>query len=146
VVNAIKQSIADGLTQIHACQTFGINPRKFRRWANPKPSRPRVAWNKLLEYECQAIEDAAWSPQLIGKPISHVFVHGHETGLFHVSLSSVYRVLKSKDMVKPANKNRKKSAAYVSAHALMDDGFSLLCYDGTLFRTHSGTVTIFRGL
>lgn len=137
MVHAIKQSITDGLSQKQACQTFGVDPRKFRRWANPKPSKPRVAWNKLLEHERQSIEDAAWSPVLIGKPVSHVFVHGHESGLFHASLSSVYRVLKSKDMVKPANKNRKTHGPYVSAHALMDDGFSLLCYDGTLFRTDS---------
>jgi len=138
VINIIKQSIHDGLTQKKACQTFGINPRKFRRWASPKPSSPRVAWNKLLEHERQAIEDAAWSPELIGKPISHVFVHGHESNKFHVSLSSVYRILKAKNLVKPANKHRRKSSAYVSVHALMDDGFSLLCYDGTLLRTNAG--------
>jgi hypothetical protein len=137
VVNTIEQSITDGLTQKQACQTFGIDPRKFRRWAAPKPSKPRVAWNKLLEHERQAIEDAAWLPELIGKPISHVFVHGHETGEFYASLSSVYRVLKTKNLVKPDNRKR-KSAPYISAHTLLDEGFSLLCYDGTLFRTTSG--------
>jgi putative transposase len=137
VVNIIKESISDGLTQKQACQTFGINPRKFRRWADAKPAKPRVAWNKLLEHERQAIENAAWMPELIGKPVSHVFVHGHESGKFHASLSSVYRVLKAKDLVKPDN-HRRKTAPYVSAHSLLDEGFSLLCYDGTLFRTTSG--------
>jgi len=137
VVNTIKQSITDGLTQKQACKTFGIDPRKFRRWTRAKPSKPRVSWNKLLEHERQAIEDAAWLPELIGKPVSHVFVYGHESGLFYASLSSVYRVLKAKNLVKPDN-HRRKTVSYVSAHSLLDEGFSLLCYDGTLFRTTSG--------
>jgi len=137
VVNIIKKSIAEGMSQKQACITFDIDPRKFRRWANPKPAKPRVAWNKLLEHERQAIEDAAWLPELIGKPISHVFVYGHESGMFYASLSSVYRVLKAKNLVKPDN-HRRKTAPYVNAHSLLDEGFSLLCYDGTLFRTTFG--------
>lgn len=137
MVNIIKESIAEGMHQKKTCDIVGIHPRKFRRWADPKPVKQRVPWNKLLEHERQAIEDAAWSPELIGKPISHVFVHGHESGMFYASLSSVYRVLKSKNLVNPFN-SRRKTPAYISAHALLDEGFSLLCYDGTLFRTDSG--------
>ena len=137
MVNIIKESISEGISQKKACELFGIHPRKFRRWANPKPAKQRVAWNKLLEHERQAIEDAAWLPELIGKPISHIFVHGHESGMFFASISSVYRVLKSKDLVKPVE-HRRKAPAYVSAHALLHEGFLLLCYDGTLFRTDSG--------
>jgi len=33
---------------------------------------------------------------------------------------------------------RRRTPAYVSAHTLLDEGFSLLCYDGTLFKTISG--------
>lgn len=137
MVKIIKESIAEGVGQKTACGIFGINPRKFRRWDNPRPVKQRIAWNKLLEHERQAIEDAAWSPDLLGKPISHIYVHGHETGMFHASLSTVYRVLKAKDMVKPLE-YRRKTSSYVSAHALLDEGFSLLCYDGTQFRTNSG--------
>lgn len=137
MVNIIKESITEGVSQKTACEIFGINPRKFRRWVNPKPAKQRVAWNKLLEHERQAIEDAAWSSELIGKPLSHIYVHGHESGMFHASLSSVYRILKAKDMVKPLE-YRRKTTAYISAHALLDEGFSLLCYDGTQFRTDSG--------
>lgn len=137
VSNIIKESIAKGLSQKQACETFGITPRKFRRWANPKPLKKRVAWDKLLAHERQVIEDAAWSPELLGKPISHIFVHGHESGRFYASLSTVYRTLKDKNLVKPMQ-YRRKSPAYVSAHALLDEGFSLLCYDGTQFRTTCG--------
>ena len=137
MVKIIKESIAIDLNQKKACEIFGINPRKYRRWANPKPLKKRVAWNKLCEHECQAIEDAVWKPELIGKPMSHIFVHGHETGSFYASLSTVYRVLKSKNLVKPIQ-YRRKTHGYVSAQALLDEGFSLLCYDGTQFRTTSG--------
>ena len=137
MVNSIKKSITTGVSQKKACETFGITPRKFRRWTNSRPLKQRVAWNTLLEHERQAIEDAAWLPELLGKPISHIYVYGHESGRFHASLSTVYRVLKDKNMVKPLQ-HRRRTAPYVSAHTLLDEGFSLLCYDGTLFRTASG--------
>ena len=76
-------------------------------------------------------------PKLIGKPVSHIFVHGHESGEFFASLSTVYRVLKAKNMVEP-RKSWHRNTPYVSAHALLNEGFSLLCYDGTEFRTDTG--------
>jgi hypothetical protein len=139
VVNVIKESVDKGLTQKQACDIFGIAPRKFRRWANPKPLMPRTAWNKLLAHERKAIEDTAWLPELIGKPVSHIFVRGHESGRFFASLSTVYHVLKDKNMVEP-RKSWHRNTPYVSAHALLNEGFSLLCYDGTEFRTDTGIV------
>jgi len=137
VVNIIKETIADGVTQKRACEIFGIVPRKFRRWTVVKPPKPRVAWNKITDDERQAIENAAFKPELLGKPLSHIFVHGHDSESFFTSMSSVYRVLKAKDLVKPFTP-RRKTVPYISAHSLMDEGFSLLCYDGTLIRTDYG--------
>lgn len=139
MVNIIKEAVDKGLTQREACEIFGIASRKLRRWSNPKPLKPRSAWNKILEQERQAIEDAAWAPELIGKPVSHIFVHGHNTGRFLASLSTVYRALKDKNMVEP-RKSWHRTTPYVSAHSLLDEGFSLLCYDGTQFRTDSGII------
>jgi putative transposase len=140
VVHIIKDAVNSGLTQKHACLTFGLAPRKFRRWANPKPVKTRVAWNKILTHECEAIENAVYEPELIGKPLSHVFVYGHETGKFFASLSTVFRVLKSKDLVKPLDFYRTRKINYVSAQALMAEGYSLLCYDATQFITESGVI------
>ncbi|MBL7132070.1 MAG: transposase, partial [Candidatus Omnitrophica bacterium] len=139
VVAVINNAVTGGLTQKRACEIFGIASRKFRRWANPKPLRPRTAWNKVFEHERDAIEAAAWTPELIGKPVSHIFVHGHESGKFFASLSTVYRVLKAKNMVEP-RKHWQRRAPYISAHSLLDEGFSLLCYDGTQFKTDSGII------
>ncbi len=139
MVNIIKAAIAQGFTQKRACEIFGLTCRKFRRWANPKPTKARTAWNKVLEHERNAIEAAAWEPELIGKPVSHIFVHGHESGKFFASLSTVYRVLKAKNMVEP-RKHWQRRTPYVSAHSLLDEGFSLLCYDGTQFKTDSGII------
>jgi len=139
VVNIIDEAVVQGLTQKLSCEIFGIAPRKLRRWANPKPVRPRTAWNKALSHERDAIESAAWLPDLIGKPVSHVFVHGHASGKFFASLSTVYRALKAKNMVEP-RKRWHRNAPYISAHALLDEGFSLLCYDGTPFRTETGII------
>ena len=138
-MTVINDAIAQGLTQRCACRIFGIAPRKFRRWANPKPIKPRTAWNRTLEHERDAIETAAWMPELIGKPVSHIFVHGHESGEFFASLSTVYRVLKAKNMIEP-RKYWHRRTPYVSAHSLLDEGFSLLCYDGTQFRTDYGII------
>ena len=99
MVTAVHESITQGLTQKQACEIIGLSPRKFRRWANPKPRKPRTAWNKILEQERDAIEAAAWMPELIGKPVSHIFVHGHNSGKFFASLSTVYNVLKEKNLV-----------------------------------------------
>lgn len=140
MVNIIKEAVNSGLTQKQACLTLGITPRKFRRWADPRPINPRVAWNKILPHEAKAIENAVYEPELIGKPLSHVFVHGHETGQFFASLSTVFRVLKSKNLVKPNSFYRTKKTNYVSAHALMNDGYSLLCYDATQFKTDLGFI------
>jgi hypothetical protein len=137
VVTVIKESVVKGLSQKQACEIFGIAPRKLRRWTTPKPLKPRTAWNKLLEHERRAIEEAAWLPELIGKPVSHIFVHGHESGAFFASLSTVYRTLKTKNMVEP-RKSWHRNTPYISAHSLLDEGFSLLCYDGTQFRTDTG--------
>lgn len=131
--------MTQGFTQKRACRIFDIAPRKFRRWANPKPIRLRTAWNKTLEHERDAIETAAWMPELIGKPVSHIFVHGHDSGKFFASLSTVYRALKAKSMVEP-KKHWHRNTPYVSAHALLAEGFSLLCYDGTQFITDSGII------
>ena len=139
VVTVINNAVAQGLTQKRSCGIFGIAPRKFRRWGNPNPVRPRTAWNKALERERDAIEAAAWEPELIGKPVSHIFVHGHESGKFFASLSTVYRVLKAKNMVEP-RKHWQRTTPYVNAHALLAEGFSLLCYDGTQFKTDSGII------
>jgi len=137
VVIVINEAVTHGFTQKRACRIFDIAPRKFRRWANPEPIRPRSAWNKTLEHERDAIEAAAWTPELIGKPVSHIFVHGHESGKFFASLSMVYHVLKDKNMVEP-RKHWHRTTPYVNAHALLDEGFSLLCYDGTEFKTDTG--------
>ena len=139
MVTIIREAVNQGLTQRLSCEIFGIAPRKLRRWANPLPIRPRTAWNKALPYERDAIEAAAWLPDLIGKPVSHVFVHGHASGKFYASLSTVYRALKAKNMVEP-RRSWHRNTPYVSAHSLLDEGFSLLCYDGTEFRTDAGII------
>lgn len=135
MVNIIKEAVKSGLTQKDACEIFGVNSRKFRRWANPKHIKPRIAWNKIMPQETDAIIQTALKPNFWDKPLSHIFVHGHESDRFHVSLSTVYRVLAKEKIARELHRPRKTS--YVSAHSLLDDGFSLLCYDATRFLTES---------
>jgi hypothetical protein len=116
---------------------FDIKPRKYRRWANPKERSPRTACNKILPFEKTSIINSAFVPENIGKPLSHIYVYGHNTGAFYASLSTVYRYLKAEDLVKPFEPKRRKSN-HVSAHDLLDAGFSLVTYDGSCFKTDSG--------
>lgn len=140
MVHIIKDAVNAGLTQNQACLTFGLAPRKFRRWAHPNPVKPRTAWNKILTQEHEAIKNAVYVPELLDKPLSHIFVHGHNTGKFFASLSTVFRVLKSENLVKPLGFYRTRKTNYVSAQALMKEGYSLLCYDATQLITESGVV------
>jgi len=137
VVESIKEAVSQGLTQKRACRIFGIEPRKLRRWANPKPLVKRIAWNRILAHEREAIVRTATEERFWDKPVSHIFVHGHESGRFFASLSTVYKVLKSERLLRPIRR-RKRNGSYVSAHSLLDQGFSLLCYDATCFVTETG--------
>lgn len=139
MVKAVKESISAGLTQKQACDILGIVTRKLRRWANQKPHAKRIAWNKILPDERAIILKIAEDHSFWGKPVSHIFIHGHESEQFFVSMSTVYRVLKSEKLVRP-REHRKRGGPYVSAHSLLKQGFSLLCYDGTRFVTEYGVV------
>ena len=136
VVKAIKEAMAQGLTQSEACKILDISTRKYRRWANPKPRFPRIAWNKILPQERDAILQAAWDEKFWGKPLSHIFVYGHESRRYCVSLSTIYNVLAEAKLVRPKI-IRKNHQPYINAHKLLDEGFSLLCYDATRFVTDS---------
>lgn len=140
MVTIIQAVIAQGLSQKRTCAIFGLATRKFRRWQQPQPpAKPRTAWNALRLPEQQAIIQTAWQEQFLGKPASHIFVHGHDSAQFFASLSTVYRVLHTEKLVKPKPRT-KKAGSYISVHALLDEGFSLLCYDATQFVTDTGII------
>lgn len=135
MITSIQTAMHNGLTQKRSCELFGIDARKFRRWKQPKAPVVHTAWNKILDHERDAIVQTAWDVRFAGKPLSHLYVHGHETNAFSVSLSTVYRVLKKEDVIRKTVRRRK--TGYVSAHTLLDEGFSLLCYDATRFVTET---------
>jgi len=139
VIAVIKETIVLGLTQKEACRIFDIGQRKFRRWCCYKEKAKRTAWNRITDTEREAITSSVFEPSLIGKPLSHVFVFGHEHHRFYTSLSTVYRVLSSNNLVKPI-KQRRKIGSHVSIRSLLDTGFYILCYDGTAMRTDIGLI------
>jgi len=71
--------------------------------------------------------------------MSHLMVHGHMSGDFIASISTISRVFKEAAIPREVNV-RRKSRGYVDAHKLLDAGFSLLCYDGTQFYADSGVI------
>ena len=136
MVDAIQAAIANGLDQNKACKLMGLAPRKYRRWLNPKQITPRIAWNKILPKERKAIIQTALHPDFWGKPISHLFVHGHETGKYSVSMATIYNVLKEESLERNIPR-RKRKKAYIGVPELLEQGFSLLCYDGSVFVTET---------
>jgi len=142
IVEAIQQAMKSNLTQKQACELMGLSARKFRRWSNPKYHEPRKAWNALRLDEKKAIVDASYEDQMLGKPLSHLYCHGHDKGLYSASISTIYRVLKEKGLVHEATTKWKRNAGYVKAHDLLDQGFNLLTYDGTSFKTEAGTIVV----
>lgn len=134
MVQAIQSAVREGLSQKKACSLFGLNRRKFRRWQNPSLISPRIAWNALRPKERKRIIKTALHPDFWGKPLSHLYVYGHEKGLFYASISTLSRVLKAEDLNKPVPRRVHKKP-YVAVPELLEQGFSLLCYDGTCFVT-----------
>jgi transposase InsO family protein len=121
-----------------ACAILDISSRKVRRWRREKPRVRRSAWNRIRESEREAIIAAAWDKNLIGLPISHLYVHGLNTGKYCASLTTIYRVLKAQNLVR--RRCYKRRAVYTSVHDLLDEGWSVVCYDGTCFRTTTGVL------
>ena len=76
----------------------------------------------------------AWTPQFMGKPVSHLYVHGHESGAVYASLSSWYRVLNGQKTIRPKIVRHYRQK-HVSIHELMDAGFHLACFDATRILT-----------
>lgn len=136
MLSTIKQAMELGITQKQACRIIGISTRKFRRWNISKPVIARTAWNKITPEEKQAITDSAYDPKLIDKPISHLFVHGHDSDKFYASLSTVYKVLSEQSIVRKKHNNCHRNN-YIDAHKLLEKGFHLLCYDATRFVTET---------
>ena len=136
MVDAIQTAIANGLNQNKACKLMGLAPRKYRRWLNPKQITPQIAWNKILPKERKAIIQTALHSDFWGKPISHLFVHGHETGKYSVSMATIYNVLKEESLERNIPR-RKRRKAYIGVPELLEQGFSLLCYDGSVFVTET---------
>ena len=139
VNNAINEAVSAGMTRTEACDIFCLDTRKFRRWVSPKVHRQRTAWNKILPEEKQAILATAYDETLADKPMSHLMVYGHTSEQFIASISTISRVFKEASIPREV-KVRKRSTPYVDAHKLLDNGFSLLCYDGTQFDTDSGII------
>lgn len=136
MIEAIQTGITNGLTQKKACKLMGLASRKYRRWIKPKQITPRIAWNKILPKERKAIIKTALQKDFWGKPISHLFVHGHETGQYHVSMTTIYHVLKEESLERNIPR-RKRKKAYIGVPEFLEQGFSLLCYDGSVFVTET---------
>ena len=139
LLTIITEAKVQGISQEKACAALDISSRKVRRWLGEKPRSRAPAWNRIQKSEREAILAAAWDNNLMGLPISHVYVYGHNTGKYYVSLSTVYRVLKANDLIR-RRCYKTRRAGYTSVHELMAEGWSILCYDGTCFQTSSGTV------
>ena len=139
VVEAINAAVDDELTQRSACAIMGLSVRKFRRWKNPKPKKKRIPWNKILPEEVEAITNAVYSPELLGKPLSHIYVHGQDTGKYFASISTLFRVLKEKNLVREKIVRYKRPMNYVDIREILGLGLNVLCYDGTAIKTLSGT-------
>jgi len=91
----------------------GLSVRKFRRWKNPKPKKKRIPWNRILPEEAEAITNAVYAPELLGKPLSHLYVYGQDTGKYYASISTLFRVLKEKDLVREKVIRYKRPMNYV---------------------------------
>lgn len=108
-----------GISKARVCRMWVINRRRVQRWCNKrakglslenaKPG-PRNPLHKLLPEERAAVLQMARSEQ--NADLSHrmLAVTAWDLKLFFVSFSSVYRILRSEDMMSMRGKHRHHNA------------------------------------
>jgi len=103
------------ISMIRVCRMWAINRRRVSRWrsklaqgkslANAKPE-PKSPVHKLLPAETEAVLQMARAEQYVDLSHRILTVTGWDLKLFFVSFSSVYRILRSEELMSMRGKHR----------------------------------------
>ncbi|MCF7902743.1 MAG: IS3 family transposase [Candidatus Marinimicrobia bacterium] len=105
LLDLIEEAHASGAKYCKACEVVGISERTVQRWkqrACPpdrrKGSEKRVA-RKLTKEQKDEIEDVCSSPRYRDKNPHQIVPHLLNEGVYLASVSTIYRVLKERDLL-----------------------------------------------
>lgn len=115
MVSSIEMAKDKGITIKRTCGMWAINRRRVNRWRNKfaigesldngKPG-PKSPVHKLLPVEREAVLQMAKAEQYMDLSHRILAVTAWDEGLFFVSFSSVYRILRSEDLMSMRGKHR----------------------------------------
>jgi len=121
------------------CEILLLSERRYFRWKNWKEPERRVAWNKLKPEETAAILKVAKSEEHADLRAAGIMVHGHDTGKYHCSPSTVQKILKKHELAAPYEPPRKKrNCKKPDVRDLITAPNQIYCYDAKDFYLTSG--------
>jgi len=114
-ITLIQTAVTNGAREERACEELGISRRTLQRWRNnltpledqrPVVKRP-IPKNKLSEDERETIVKTATQPEFKSLPPSQIVPRLADEGVYIASESTMYRVLKEKDMQHHRGRSKK---------------------------------------
>ena len=120
------------------CETLRLKVRRYYRWLDRKPLKPKTAWNRITPDEENAILKAAKDESLCDFRAAELMVYGHETKEFYCSVSTVQRVLKKNQLQAPYEVPRRKKPEKPDVRSLMTAPKKVFSYDATDFYLTNG--------
>lgn len=120
----IKEAVVSGAREPLACKELGISQRTLQRWRSDltplEDQRPLVERsspkNKLSEDERETIVKTVNQPEFKSLPPSQIVPRLADEGVYIASESTIYRVLKEKDMQHHRGRSKKPHAKPISTH------------------------------
>ena len=126
------------LTIQKGCEVLRLKVRRYYRWLDRRPLKPKTAWNKLTPVEEGAILKAAKDESLCDFRAAELMVYGHETKEFYSSVSTIQRVLKRNELQAPYEVPRRKRPKKPDIRHLMSQPRRIFSYDATEFYLTNG--------
>lgn len=124
-ITLIKEATTNGAREKLACEELGISQRTLQRWRSeatpledqrPIVERP-IPKNKLSEDERATIVQTVNQPEFKSLPPSQIVPRLADDGIYIASESTMYRVLKEKDMQHHRGRSKKPQAKSISTHS-----------------------------
>lgn len=138
--NGLVQVIQESeLSVSKCCEILLLSDRRYFRWVNWKEPQKRMPWNKIRPEENEAILKVAKDETFCGLRAAGLMVHGHDTGEYSCSISTIQKVLKQHALAAPyVLAKRKRSGKKPEVRDLITAPNRIYCYDATDFHLTNG--------
>ena len=105
IISLVSQAQASGARQSLACEVIGLSPKTLQRWNQSNTGRDgrldaaHAPANQLTAHERQRILNVANQPEYANRPPHQIVPILADQGIYIVSESSFYRVLKAENQL-----------------------------------------------